>query len=350
MKRKRILHLLNSNKYSGAENVAITIIEHTHENYDAIYCSPVGDISDILASKSIPYLPIKQDKLSVLAIRKAIHLFQPDIIHAHDFRAGILSCLTGTHIPIINHLHNNSPWLKNYSFWTFAYAVACFRFNQILTVSDSVMDEFVFGKYFRRKTEVIGNPIDIKRIQRLADQSTLNDSSDIIFLGRLTPQKNPFFFLEIIKKIAEKKKNIKIAVVGDGELKTQFIQKIRECHLQNNIKMYGFQPNPYGLLKHSKVMCMPSLWEGFGLAAAEALTLGIPVVASNVGGLVNIVDDSCGKLCETIQEFIVEISKLLIDKNYYEVKSKAAAKNTCVYGNLDSYMEQIDKIYKKLEE
>ena len=52
---------------------------------------------------------------------------------------------------------------------------------------------------------------------------------------------------------------------------------------------------------------MPSLWEGFGLAAVEALTLGLPVVCSGAGGLCDIVNDSCGKICKTLDEYVSEL-------------------------------------------
>ena len=65
---------------------------------------------------------------------------------------------------------------------------------------------------------------------------------------------------------------------------------------------------------------------GYGLVAFEALTLGKPCVVSNVGGLRNIVDSTCGELCNpnNIHEYINETEKLLLDKNYYNKKSKMA--------------------------
>lgn len=343
--KKRILHILNSNSYSGAENVVIAIIENMKDKYDCAYFSPTGPISKILAEKDIPY--IAAEKLSVNTIRKAIVDFQPDLIHAHDFRAGMLSCLTGTHIPIINHLHNNSPWLKNFSPWTIAYALCCMKFDRILSVSASVMDEFIFGKYFRNKTKVVGNPVDVRKIQLLADESKLKYKSDIIFLGRLTPQKKPYFFLRIMNRIVKRIPTVQIAVVGDGELRSQFESQIKEYHLERNIIMYGFQSNPYGLLQNSKVLCMPSLWEGFGLAAVEALCLGIPVVCSGAGGLSDFIDDQCGMICgQDLNRYVDEIVKLLSNESYRSRKSYASQIRAAQITNIKSYIQSICDEYK----
>ena len=82
-------------------------------------------------------------------------------------------------------------------------------------------------------------------------------------------------------------------------------------NLQNVIKIKGFMENPYGILNASKILCMPSVWEGYGLVAVEALALGIPVVSTGVGGLPGIINNSCGKICNITDEFISIIVELI---------------------------------------
>lgn len=347
--KPRVLHIINSHAYSGAENVIITIMENTKDDFDSYYASPIGSIKDVLKKRNLEYIPINSNNLSVSNIKDVIKKCKPDIIHAHDFRAGIFSRLTFTSIPIINHLHNNSPWLKKYSIYTLLYAFCCYRFNKILTVSDSVMSEFVFGSHFRSKTKVVGNPFDADKVRSLADIATINDASDIIFLGRLTPQKNIFLLLDIIKILTKRFPELKVAIVGDGELKNRFIEKIAELELEKNIKMYGFLENPYGLIKNSKVLCMPSKWEGFGLAAVEALSLGIPVVCSGCGGLKDLIDDSCGCLCGyDTQKYAAEITQILLNKEYQEKKQKNALKRAGALSNINSYTNMIRGIYQNI--
>ena len=188
--------------------------------------------------------------------------------------------------------------------------------------------------------------MDLRKIQLLADESKLKDKSDIIFLGRLPPKK-PSFFLRIMNHILKIIPNIQIAVVGDGELRSRFESKIEECHLEHNIKMYGFQSNPYGLVQNSKVMCMPSLWEGFGLAAAEALCFGIPVVCSGAGGLSDLIDEHCGMICgENLGRYVDEIIKLLSDEAYRRQKSNASRICAAQIANIKSYIQSISDEYE----
>lgn len=365
MRKVRVLHILNSSSYSGAENVAITMINHMKDQIDFAYESLDGQIRDVLNENDIKFYPVH--KTTPLEVREVINTFHPDIIHAHDYTAGMAAVLSGTRIPIINHLHNNSPWLKNYGIKSFSYGLCANRFNKILAVSDSIMDEYVFGNKLKNKTITVGNPIDLNRIRTLAGVSKPEDifkikkEYDIAFLGRQTLPKNPIRLLKIIKLVKDNlnesqgnnnsnslnKCCLRVIMIGDGEMRDEVNAEIKKLHLQQNVTCVGFQSNPYKYLKTAKVMLMPSLWEGFGLAAVEAMTLGLPVIASPVGGLVDIVNDKCGKLCETDQQFVEEIVKLITDEEYYRLKSREAIYNSNRFDNLKDYINNIYEIYKE---
>ena len=281
-------------------------------------------------------------------IKKVIEVIKPDIIHAHDFTAGIMTSFSKTGIPIISHLHSNPLWIRRTGIRTFIYSLSCLKYERILTVSDSVMDEFVFGKFVKKKTKVVGNPVDIGSIKNKGVLAKKTDSSDIVFLGRLAEPKNPFLFLKIMKGVVDSIGNCQIAIVGDGELKEELRRKIKEYRLESHITLYGFQKNPYGLLNGSKILCMPSVWEGFGMAAIEALTFGKPVVCSGVGGLKDIVDDTCGKICSTLDSYVNEICILLNNEEYYRLKSKGAERKAQSMDNASIYCDTMRSLYESI--
>lgn len=345
----KVLHVLNTGKYSGAENVVITLIHALDGEFEFAYTSPDGPIRDILKEEGIRYYPVSAEKINASELKKVIEQYKPDIVHTHDFNAGIMACLADAKIPIINHLHNNVPWLKKICPKSISYFLSCTKYKKILTVSESVMDEFVFGKTLRKKSQIVGNPIDLSKIRNKANEQSANvASSDVVFLGRISPQKRPIFFLEIISEVAAKIPDIRVAMVGSGELYNDVELEIAELNLKKNVTLYGFQKNPYGFVKSSKVMCMPSAWEGFGLAAVEGLALGKPVVAAPVGGLKNIIDDHCGKLCESKEAFSQEIIKLLSSESYYAKKAQGAAARAEEYDNIKEYSRHIAEIYQSV--
>ena len=347
----RVLHVLNTGKYSGAENVVITLIHALEGCVECAYASPDGPIREILKEEEIKYFSMSTSAINLKELKKIIKFYKPDIIHTHDYNAGVMACLTGTNVPIINHLHNNTPWLKKVCLKSIAYFASSAQYKKILTVSDSVMNEYVFGKFLRKKTQVVGNPINLYNIRKkVKENDAVKETSDIIFLGRLSEQKNPLFFLEIVSELVNMYPDLKVAMVGTGELRTEVENKIAELKLQKNVTLYGFRKNPYGLLQMSKIMCMPSQWEGFGLAAVEAMAFGKPVIASPVGGLQKIVNNDCGRVCVKKEEYVNELTKLLSDKVYYNKKSNEAGKRAEEYNNIEKYAQQIEIIYKNVKE
>ncbi|OHX51976.1 glycosyltransferase [Planococcus faecalis] len=178
-----------------------------------------------------------------------------------------------------------------------------------------------------------------------AEKATETKAFDIIFLGRLAEAKNPLRFINIIKKVSLEYPNIKVAIIGDGNLKFDCQKKIKEIGLTENIEMLGFLSNPYGIVKNSRILCMTSKWEGFGLVAVEALALGLPVVASGVGGLPDILDNHCGLLASNDEEFVCELLTLLSDEQYHNGKSEAALERSRELSNIEEYISRIKKIY-----
>ena len=222
------------------------------------------------------------------------------------------------------------------------------KYQRILTVSDSVMKEFIFGNFFKKKTQIVGNPIELEKIQKKAGEYVIENTYDIAFLGRLAEPKNPLFFIEIMNELHKKKRDLKVAIIGEGELRTEIEKYIIELQLDNVITLYGFVSNPYPILKACKVLCMPSKWEGFGLAAVEALTLGKPVIASPVGGLVDIVNSECGELCDSLSEYVNILEKLLSDRRIYDEKSNNALKREKKLENINEYMKILKDIYNEV--
>lgn len=349
--KTKIVFLQKTNKFSGAENMVITLMKMLSNKFDVYYVSPQGPIQEKVESFGLKYVALPS--LSPASVTKIVKKISPDIIHATDYSMSALSGFFIKDIPVLSHLHNDATWITNpLNPKTIIFTIALSRIRKVVVVSKAIEDEFYYKKRLKSKTAIIPNVVDLRRVTRLSQDDTYGSLSkknfDLIFLGRLSYPKNPILFCKIVKNIKKQKKDIKAIMVGNGELKEEVKKYIIDNNLSNNIIMKGYQKNPYPFLNHSKICILPSRFEGFGLSAVEAMALGKPVICRNVGGLKDVVTDESGRLCNVLEDYVEEISKLLNNNDYYKSKSTNAKKQAEKFGNLDSYCQEFINIYNEM--
>lgn len=343
---KKILHVLSSNSYSGAENVAISLIENLSDKFQGIYCSPNGEIEKYLIKKGVKYCLV--DEMNVKELKRIIKEIKPDIIHAHDFKASIkVGCLR-TNLKIISHIHQNPPWIKKVNFKTIIYTLFSYNFEKIFIVSESIRREFKTFKSIKDKMVNVKNPINISEIILKSQEFAVNDKFDIIYLGRLSKEKNPEFLMQIYHLIVQNKPSLNIGIIGEGEELACMQAMSLKLNIGPNINFLGFKENPFPYIINSRIMIMTSKWEGFGLAAAEAMALGVPVLATPVGGLEELVGNENLLVCNDILEFVEKANYLLDDYEYYAKISEKVKHRIKTKYNIKYYMETIESEYKNI--
>lgn len=345
MPKKVIMHLLQSDKFSGAESVVCQIIEAFSDSpdYDMVYVSPHGSIEQILQQKGIKYFGLCS--FSQKEIDRAVNIINPDIIHAHDFNASVRAIKYRR--TTISHLHNNPLWFSRIDPRTLLYTLCLRHYNLIIGVSNSIKDEYLFSRLLSSKFILLPNVVNSEKVISKSFQECRN-SSDLIYVGRLSRPKNPIGFLEIVKSIRNKRSNIKALMIGEGPLYDECKSYIDENRLNKNVELLGFNENPYKYMVNSKVLVMPSVYEGFGLVAVEAMILGVPVVCTSVGGLVTIVDNSCGYISNDINTFSDEILRIISDDQLRQVKGKLSKEKAATFCNMDLYKKELKSMYERV--
>lgn len=338
----KIMFLECVNAYSGAENISLTIAENLiNRGYDVVFCSPHGTIDGYL-SKHFPRVKHRVlPKFNYIEAIKAVKAEKPDIVHCVDYRVSMLLSLTN--YPYVTHLHNNSTWIRKKSIFTLFLLHALNKSIGNILVSDSIYKEFVYHELIRNRTETLLNIVDKQRVIKNA-QENIGERFEIGYFGRITPPKNPIRFLKIVDMLSKKIPGIKTIVVGksDGTCDTEWNAYISDHKL--NIKVVGFQENPYKYMKACKIVLMPSLWEGFGLTAVEAMILGVPVLSTDVGGLIDVQQET-GNICKTDDEFFARAVELLTNQEVYEENSRIVQKASDRFTDIDSYIEKVISIY-----
>lgn len=342
----KIMHLLKSSHFSGAENVVCQIINlfKNDNNIEMFYCSYDGQIRDELLARNIKFVPIKS--FTTKEIKRVIREQKPDIIHAHDMNASYIASKCCKKIKLISHIHNNNINSRGLSLKSLGYLYATRKIKHIFWVSQSSFEGYAFHNLLRKKSEVLYNVVDIKALESKMLQDNNNYSYDIVYLGRLTTPKNPIRLMNVFKMIIDKKSDIKIAVVGNGDLETETKEEAKKLGIVDKIDFLGFKSNPYKILHDSKLMIMTSSWEGTPMCVLESLSLGVPIVSTPVDGIKAIVENNgVGFLSDDNEELVNKCILLSTVGDLRDQMSKKCIALANELMNLENYKSAIQKEY-----
>lgn len=348
MKKIKVVHLISTDVFSGAENVACQIINLFKNNNDyeeMIYISVIGKNKKCLEERNINYYEIKS--FNYKEIKKAFSYLKPDVIHAHDIKASIIAALFSDKYKIISHVHANHENMRKITLKTLAFNIFNSKFSKVFWVSKSALDNYIFKKNVLEKSSVLYNIIDSKELKnKIKSDSNCYINYDVIYLGRLTYQKNPERLLYLLKKICMINSNVKIAIIGNGEYSNFVSNFINNNNLENNITYFGFLNNPYKILSNSKLMVMTSRYEGTPMCALEAMSLGIPIVSTPTDGMKDIITNN-------INGFLSDDDDILIEKIIeYINPDKRLKKNEIInefyrINDINNYLRILDESYRK---
>lgn len=346
----KVLHLISTDVFSGAENVACQIISgfSNDSNYKMWYVTKIGSNKKSLEDRKITYYTLK--KFNYRYIKKAINELQPDIIHAHDAKASIVASLFYKKAKIISHIHGNHENMRKLTPKTFLYNLVTKHLSKIIWVSESCLKDYYYADNVRSKSIILYNVINPKEIMYKAKLDPNKYSYDLIYLGRLSYPKNPLRLIDIVKKVVDNRPETTVAIVGTGELEQDVKNKIYQEKLERNIRLFGFQSNPYKILKSSKLMIMTSRYEGTPMCALEAIASGVPIISTPTDGLCELIENGKnGYIGYNNTEIVNTILMILNDKRKLQNLHSSTKETNDKINNINNYIQKVKIIYESKE-
>lgn len=344
----KVLHLLSSNRFSGAENVVCQIIGlfKTDDDIEMAYVSPDGPIRDEMNNREIRYIPISG--VSVSEVRRVIRQEMPDVLYAHDMRASTIAAIACGRTNLISHIHNNAFDSRKITVKSLAYLLAVHKAQHIFWVSQNAFDGYRFRNKCYSKSSVLYNVVDMDALKEKMHSDSTCYNYDVVYVGRLSYPKNPQRLLWIIKLLLRKKQDIRVAVVGNGELEEEIKALSKEYGLQDNVDFLGFKSNPLKILHDSKVMVMTSRWEGTPMCALEAMALGVPIVSTPTDGLQALVKHGETGFLSNDDDVLAEHIATLIQNEHLRKEMSQKTLEVAKYVNdKTSYKEKIRSVLMK---
>ncbi|QSP96532.1 glycosyltransferase [Marinobacter salinisoli] len=193
--------------------------------------------------------------------------------------------------------------------------------HALVAISSATRDALVEYEYFpRKKIDVIYNgiaPLTVnpERRESLANELGIQPGEIVIgTVARLDPVKNQALILKATRALLDEGYPIRLLLVGDGPERRNLESLTKDLKLDEAVIFAGFQENPADFLSLMDIFLLPSFTEGTSMTLLEAMSLGIPTVATRVGGTPEIVaEDKTGILVESndLSEFAIAIRTLL---------------------------------------
>lgn len=224
-----------------------------------------------------------------------------DVIHAHDWLTGLAGIEAKKHSkkPLIFHIHalERDRCGENVNQQVFAIEKQAME-QADLVIAVSQYTKSVAMQYYgipEDKIFVVHNGISPK--ERSSEKNHKKHgkkrSKMILFLGRITHQKGPYFFIEAAKKILSKRKDVHFVIAGTGDLLPSMIEHVAQSGVAHHVHFTGFVPPAITkkIYQMADLYVMPSVSEPFGLTALEALSQNIPILISKQSGAAEVLQN-----------------------------------------------------------
>lgn len=303
MKKIKLLYVITSTGFGGAERLLLSYLKLLDRIQYEIYVCSLREKPDDLQGEISKYAQFTNLNMrnkfnpSVLSnLTNLIREIKPDIIHTHLFQARFYTSvahLFSRYGILITHKHNNVNPKKHNIFILFEM-MSIFLNDKVIAISQAVAKSLRKFEFIPlKKIFVLHNGIDFKKFNEIADSQNISPRNPFIIgiVCRLEPQKGISYLLLAMRIILAKFPNVKLEIVGDGSLFRELNELSKKLEISNSVKFFGKFADVIPFYKRMSVFVLPSLYEGFGIVLLEAMAAGVPVVATNVNGINEVVVD-----------------------------------------------------------
>lgn len=314
---------------------------------------------------------------SYFELKKILKESKPDVVHLHTISrasASILLCLKN--IATVMTVHDYAlicpdairllPSLKicNRNFGRCCFECIGKRYyweeikygvyKKLLKNVDVFIPNSKFVGRILKRNKIRQISKDFKFGIRLLNYSMIREASNLLYVGRLTKEKGVEYILKAMPAIIKKILKTHLNIVGDGPEKENLKKLSKQLKLEKHVTFFGQIPNKEigKYYKESTIAIVPSIWpEPFGLIGPEAMSVGRPVIASNVGGTPEWLEDGkTGYLVEprNPKQIAEKVIKLLSNRKLMEKMGRNARKKVEKEFDIKKHVKEIEKVYREV--
>jgi len=304
MDKINILHIYQNSKIGGVQQQLLSLLKaYDREVFNPIFCclGPKEAMSKEIETLGIEVIALNRSryhKFSLGIVRDLYKLMKQKkiyIVRTHRYRANLYgrlaAWLSGVPVIIIS-LHDN--YIKDVRLERkIANKILSKVTDKIIAVSESIRKDIMkYDGIDSSKILVIPNGIDIERFDPKGNFANIREEflikkSDIVigFIGRIVSVKGLEYLIDALLFLKEEFKNIKLLITGEGSLLDRLYEKAKENSVNNSVIFTGRRRDIPDILSCIDIFVMPSIAEGLPNSLLEAMAMGKPIVATEVGGI-----------------------------------------------------------------
>lgn len=360
MKILTVLHTESSTGWGGQESRSLRESEElTRRGHRAIIlCQPGSGLAKRAGKSGIPTAVVRMranvDPVAINFVRGLVRKENVDIINthsSHDSWIATMGAWFSGRKPVIIRTRHLAIGIKKSLTYTLLP-------DKIVTVSEYVRSLFIEKGIKPDKVITIPSGIDIRKFDPAKSGNTFREEIGvnssvplIVMVAILRVRKGHYYFVHAAKKVVEEFPDARFLIVGDGPQRTNIEHYIKELGLKDNVLMLGLREDIPRILASADLYVIPSLSEGMGQSTMEAMAMGVPVIASDVGGLPELViNDQTGILVppKNIPALAKAIIGLLSDKGRSERLAAQAKQSVVRCYSIERTVEKTLNLYSEL--
>ena len=352
-RKNNILHISRTMDIGGAERIVFQLSSDLKDEFDSVHVASTGGLwENELAAKGIQHHKIldidSKNPLTVLkiltSIRQIIKKNDISIVHTHHRMAAFYIRLLKLVHPKLIHVYtahnvfNDKLPLYGFALKNAKSVAVGEAVNKNLKEDVGITD-----------SRVIYNGVILKETDDQVDEIISYGGIKLGCIARLSEQKGLTYLLDAMSLLTVK--DIRLFIVGDGELRNELENKVKELHLQDSVTFLGYRKDIVECINSFDFCVLPSVFEGFGLVAIEAFMNSKTLVATDIPGLNEVVTNKNGILVPAKDPAALAsaIDKLATDETLRQELASQAKKDYEKRFSYPMFLENYRSLYREIQ-
>jgi glycosyltransferase involved in cell wall biosynthesis len=362
----KILYIITKSNWGGAQKYVFDLaLAMKNKNHDvSVAFGGNGILAERLKEKGISTIEIQNlgrdvDLLKEFYVFRDLYKIlkkqRPELIHLNSSKIGALGALVGrlAGIKKIIYTAHGFPFREERPFWQillikFISWMTIVLSHETICVSQKDFDDVKDWFFVKDKIKVVHNGIEIKNIHR--EEKPKDNLIKIVSIGELHKNKGFEYAIKTINILKDKVQNFKYTILSfGGDEKNNLEKLVKDLHLENFVEININRENHSEMLKDFDIYFMPSIKEGLPYVLLEAGLNSLPIVASDTGGINEIVENNKNGFLffpKDINAFAMGLEKLISDENLRKQFGVESKKKIVESFDINKMIDKTEDLYR----